>query len=54
MEGPGIVINILPVNEELLLGKTVEPISPYLLHALINELNRFGAQKFPLHGQRYD
>jgi uncharacterized protein YlxW (UPF0749 family) len=52
MEGPGIVINILPVNQELLLGKTVEPISPYLLNALINELNRFGASQISIAGQR--
>ncbi len=52
VEGPGIVINILPVNQELLLGKTVEPISPYLLNALINELNRFGASQISIAGQR--
>jgi uncharacterized protein YlxW (UPF0749 family) len=51
--GPGIVINIVPVNEELLLGKTVEPISPYLLHTLINELNRFGASEISIADQRW-
>ncbi len=52
-EGPGIVINILPVSEELLLGETVEPISPYLLHELINELNRFGASEISIADQRW-
>ena len=51
--GPGIVINITPINEELLLGKAVEPISPYLLHTLINELNRFGAQEISIADQRW-
>ena len=47
------MINILPVSEELLLGETVEPISPYLLHALINELNRFGAAEISIADQRW-
>ena len=51
--GPGIVINIAPINEELLLGKTVEPISPYLLHTLINELNQFGASEISIADQRW-
>ncbi len=51
--GPGIVINIVPINEELLLGKTVEPISPYLLHTLINELNQFGASEISIADQRW-
>jgi uncharacterized protein YlxW (UPF0749 family) len=52
-EGPGIVINILPVSEDLLLGETVEPIPPYLLHTLINELNRFGAAEISIADQRW-
>ena len=52
-EGPGIVINILPVSEDLLLGETVEPISPYLLHTLINELNHFGAAEISIADQRW-
>ena len=47
------MINILPVSEELLLGETVEPISPYLLHVLINELNRFGASEISIADQRW-
>ena len=52
-EGPGIVINILPVSEDLLLGETVEPIPPYLIHRLINELNRFGAADISIEDQRW-
>lgn len=51
-DGPGIVINIVPVNEELSLGETVEPISAYLIHTLINELNRFGALEISIADQR--
>lgn len=50
--GPGLVIDIEPLDEELLLGKTVQPISPELCQQLINELNQYGAQEISINEQR--
>jgi len=52
VEGPGIVINIEHVNEDLLLGKEVSPISTYLINKLVNELNQYGADHISIAGQR--
>ncbi|MBB6443750.1 DUF881 domain-containing protein [Bacillus benzoevorans] len=50
--GPGIVIAIEPLKEELLLGKPVKSISPDLLQLLVNELNQYGAENISIQGQR--
>lgn len=52
VSGPGILISIEPVLEEIMLGKPVPTISPDLLKRLINELNRFGALYISIDGQR--
>ncbi|WP_394232605.1 DUF881 domain-containing protein [Niallia oryzisoli] len=52
VEGPGIVINIEHVDEDLLLGKQVSAISPYLIQRLVNELNQYGANQISIAGQR--
>lgn len=50
--GPGIVIEIAPIEEELLLGKPVKSISPDLIQLLVNELNQYGAENISIQGQR--
>jgi uncharacterized protein YlxW (UPF0749 family) len=52
VEGPGITLNIEPLDEELLLGEVVTPISPYLIQTLINELNRYGAAHISIDDNR--
>nr|WP_295971549.1 DUF881 domain-containing protein [uncultured Bacillus sp.] len=52
VEGPGIVIGIEPLEEELLLGKPVQSISPDLIRQLINELNQYGAKEISIDDQR--
>ncbi|WP_338451971.1 DUF881 domain-containing protein [Niallia oryzisoli] len=52
VKGPGIVINIEHVDEALLPGKVVSPISPYLIQRLVNELNQYGANHISIAGQR--
>lgn len=52
VEGPGIIISIEPSYEELLLGKIVTPISPYLIQRLINELNQYGAAHISIDDHR--
>ena len=51
-EGPGLLIDIEPLEEELLLGKPVQPISPDLLQQLVNELNQYGAENIAIDEQR--
>lgn len=50
--GPGIILTIEPVYEELLLGKQVDSISPDLLKRLVNELNMYDAQHISIDGRR--
>ncbi|MBT2687943.1 DUF881 domain-containing protein [Bacillus sp. ISL-47] len=50
--GPGIILAIEPVYEELLLGKQVESVSPDLLKRLVNELNMYDAQHISIDGRR--
>ncbi len=50
--GPGIVLTIEPVYEEMLLGKTVKSVSPDLLKRLVNELNMYDALYISIDGQR--
>ncbi len=51
--GPGIVISIEPVNEELLLGEEPGKVTADLLKRLINELNMYGAKELAINGHRY-
>ncbi|MGJ7922485.1 DUF881 domain-containing protein [Neobacillus sp. LXY-4] len=50
--GPGIVLSIEPVYEEILLGEDAPTISPDLLKRLINELNMYDALYISIAGQR--
>lgn len=50
--GPGIILSIEPVYEELLLGKKITSVSPDLLERLVNELNMYGAQQISIDNQR--
>ena len=43
--GPGIILTIEPVHEELLLGKQADSVSPDLLKRLVNELHFHWRQK---------
>ncbi len=50
--GPGIILTIEPVYEEILLGESAPTISPDSLKRLINELNMNGALNISVAGQR--
>ena len=50
--GPGIQLSIEPIQEEIMLGKSVPTISPDLLKRLINELNRYDALHISIDGHR--
>ncbi|EFV79503.1 DUF881 domain-containing protein [Cytobacillus pseudoceanisediminis] len=50
--GPGIIISIEPVHEELLLGKQADSVSPDLLKRLVNELNMYDAKHISIGGRR--
>ncbi|GLB61233.1 DUF881 domain-containing protein [Cytobacillus sp. NCCP-133] len=50
--GPGVILTIEPVYEELLLGKQVDSVSPDLLKRLVNELNMYEAQHISIGGRR--
>ncbi|HJV17028.1 MAG TPA: DUF881 domain-containing protein [Bacillales bacterium] len=50
--GPGIILKIEPVNEEIQLGEPVKAVSPDLLKRLINELNMYEAKYVSIDGQR--
>lgn len=50
--GPGIILSIEPVYEELLLGEKVSSVSPDLLKRLVNELNMYGAHDISIDGRR--
>ncbi|WP_066289362.1 DUF881 domain-containing protein [Bacillus sp. FJAT-29937] len=52
VQGNGIILNIEPVYEELLVGKPVTTVSPDLLKRLINELNMYNAMHISIDGQR--
>ncbi|MEH7122951.1 DUF881 domain-containing protein [Bacillus sp. JJ1773] len=52
VQGNGIILNIEPVYEELLVGKPVSTVSPDLLKRLINELNMYNAMHISIDGQR--
>jgi uncharacterized protein YlxW (UPF0749 family) len=51
--GPGIILKIEPVYEEVELGKPVtKVVSPELLKRLLNELNMYEAKYVSIDGQR--
>jgi uncharacterized protein YlxW (UPF0749 family) len=52
VSGPGIVLSIEPVYEQIMLGEAPPSISPYLLKRLINELNMYDALHISVAGQR--
>ncbi|MDQ0215246.1 uncharacterized protein YlxW (UPF0749 family) [Oikeobacillus pervagus] len=52
VKGPGIIISVEPVEEEILLGKKIEDISPSLLTRLVNELNMYEAEYISIAGER--
>jgi uncharacterized protein YlxW (UPF0749 family) len=52
INGTGIIIKIVRLNEQLILGEKVSNISPDLVKRLWNELNRYGAEHLSINGQR--
>jgi uncharacterized protein YlxW (UPF0749 family) len=51
--GPGIILTIEPVYEEIHLGEPVtKVVSPELLKRLLNELNMYGAKAVSIDGKR--
>lgn len=50
--GPGIILTIEPVFEEVILGQPVAKVSPELLQRLINELNMYEAKFVAIDGNR--
>lgn len=53
ISGPGIILTIEPVYEEIKLGEPVTTgVSPDLLKRLLNELNMYEAKQVSIDGQR--
>lgn len=53
IKGPGIILTIEPVYEEIKLGEPVtSSVSPDLLKRLLNELNMYEAKQISIDGQR--
>lgn len=52
ISGPGMIIYIEQLNEELILGNTGATLSADLLKRLLNELNMYGAENVSVAGQR--
>ncbi|RSK53179.1 DUF881 domain-containing protein [Bacillus canaveralius] len=52
VSGPGVVLTIEPVYEEIVLGELASDISPELLKRLVNELNMYDAKYISIDGQR--
>lgn len=52
IQTPGIIIQIEYIDEQLLLGQNVNPVSAYLLQSLMNELNQYGAKHIALNENR--
>jgi uncharacterized protein YlxW (UPF0749 family) len=50
--GPGIILNIEPLFEEIVLGQPVTGVSPELLQRLLNELNLYEAKFVSIDGNR--
>lgn len=52
IDGPGIILTIVPIEEELRMGTPAGYVSPDSLKRLVNELNRYGARHIAIDGQR--
>ncbi|PLR77479.1 NgoFVII family restriction endonuclease [Bacillus sp. V3-13] len=52
VSGPGIILTIEPIYEQIVLGESVSDISPELLKRLVNELNMYDAKHISIAGQR--
>lgn len=50
--GPGLVLTIEPIYEDIKLGTTVASLSPDLLKRMLNELNMYDAKHISVDGQR--
>ncbi|MEI5906085.1 DUF881 domain-containing protein [Bacillus spongiae] len=50
--GPGIILTVEPVLEDIMLGNPVQSVSPELLKWLLNELNQYGAYQLSIDHQR--
>jgi uncharacterized protein YlxW (UPF0749 family) len=50
--GPGVILTIEPLHEELLFGYEVPQVSPVLLQRLVNELNKYEAEHISIAEQR--
>ncbi|MGG3738693.1 DUF881 domain-containing protein [Aeribacillus pallidus] len=50
--GPGVILTIEPLHEELLFGYEVPQVSPVLLQRLVNELNKYEAEHISIADQR--
>ncbi|MDQ0184915.1 DUF881 domain-containing protein [Cytobacillus sp. FSL W7-1323] len=50
--GPGLILTIQPIAEELIIGSQVGKVTPDLLKRLLNELNRYGAKEVAIGGHR--
>ncbi|MCA1028380.1 DUF881 domain-containing protein [Cytobacillus kochii] len=50
--GPGLILTIQPIAEELTIGSQVGKVTPDLLKRLLNELNRYGAKEVAIGGHR--
>lgn len=52
IKGPGVIVKIEPLEEELIRQEVDSEISPELLKRLLNELNMYGALHVSINGQR--
>lgn len=52
IKGPGIILSIEPIFEEIVLGQPVSNVSPELLQRLLNELNMYEAKYVSIDGNR--
>ncbi|MEK4199510.1 DUF881 domain-containing protein [Cytobacillus sp. FSL K6-0265] len=50
--GPGLILTVQPIAEELIIGSQVGKVTPDLLKRLVNELNRYGAKEVSIGGHR--
>ncbi|MBD7936810.1 DUF881 domain-containing protein [Cytobacillus sp. Sa5YUA1] len=50
--GPGLILTVQPIAEELIIGSQVGRVTPDLLKRLVNELNRYGAKEVSIGGHR--
>ncbi|MCJ7839556.1 DUF881 domain-containing protein [Lederbergia sp. NSJ-179] len=53
MDGPGIILTIKTIDDDMLLGQPPPQVSPVVLQRLVNELNMYGAKQIAIDGERY-